>query len=381
MSIVIYSVSAVLIVGYCALLGYYAYHWRSISTFLAEDKFVPATKLTVIIPARNEEGNIAACLNAIVTQNYPKHLLQVLVMNDHSTDSTVAIVKTFDQQNVQLINLEDHIISPVNSYKKAAIELAMQFATGDLIIGTDADCISPPKWLSTIAAYYEERKPAFIAMPVAFKDCDTAIEVFQELDFMSLQGITGAAIQSQSYGMCNGANMAYEKSAFYAINGFENIDQIASGDDMMLMHKIAKKFPERISFLKSEDVIVSTKAMPTVKKFLQQRIRWASKADKYDDSRIMVVLFALYFFHFWMLFLLVYGIAFFQSAALNILLVLVIVKTAAELIFLWPVAAFFKKQQSLFFFPLAQPFHILYTLVAGWLGKFGSYTWKGRKVK
>ena len=381
MSVVIYIVSAVLIVGYCSLLGYYAYHWRSISAFLVEDKFIPTTKLTVIIPARNEEANIAACLNAIVTQNYPRHLLQVLVMNDYSTDATSDIVKTFDQHIVQLISLEEHIISPVNSYKKAAIELAIQFATGDLIIGTDADCTSSPKWLSTIAAFYEEGKPAFIAMPVAFKDCNSTVEVFQELDFMSLQGITGAAIQSQSYGMCNGANMAYEKCAFFAVNGFENIDQIASGDDMMLMHKIAKKFPERISFLKSEDVIVSTRAMPTVNKFLQQRIRWASKADKYDDSRIMLVLFALYFFHLWMLFLLIYGIISFESPALNILLVVVIVKTVAELIFLWPVAGFFKKQQRLLFFPLAQPFHIVYTLVAGWLGKFGSYTWKGRKVK
>ena len=82
-----------------------------------------------------------------------------------------------------------------------------------------------------------------------------------------------------------------------------------------------------------------------------------------------------------MLFLLIYGIISFESPALNILLVVVIVKTVAELSFLWPVAGFFKKQQRLLFFPLAQPFHIVYTLVAGWLGKFGSYTWKGRKVK
>lgn len=381
MAFILYSVTAVFLIGYCGLLSYYAIHWRQLEDFEARTDRLPSTRITVIIPARNEAKNIGACLESITSQKYPQELIQVLVMNDHSTDGTDLIVQSFVNKNVQLINLEEHIKTPVNSYKKAAIELAMQFATGYLIIGTDADCVSSPKWLATIAAFYEERKPAFIAMPVSFKECNSAIEVFQELDFMSLQGITGAAIQSQSYGMCNGANMAYEKSAFYAVNGFENIDQIASGDDMMLMHKIAKKFPERIAFLKSEDVIVSTKAMPTVRKFLQQRIRWASKADKYDDSRIMIVLFALYFFHLWILFLFIYGIIFFQSPALTILLVVVIVKTVAELIFLWPVAAFFKKQIRIFFFPLAQPFHIIYTLVAGWLGKFGSYSWKGRKVK
>jgi cellulose synthase/poly-beta-1,6-N-acetylglucosamine synthase-like glycosyltransferase len=257
----------------------------------------------------------------------------------------------------------------------------MQFATGELIVGTDADCIAPKNWLHTIAAFYEKEKPAFIAMPVAYKNCRSFIEIFQELDFMSLQGITGAAIQSKSYGMCNGANLAYEKSAFYAVNGFENIDEIASGDDMMLMHKITKMYPDKIAFLKSKEVIVETSAMPTIGRFFQQRIRWASKADKYDNNSITVVLFFLYFFHVWLLALLVYGLISWNVDAFCLLCLSIIVKTIAELVFFVPVARFFDKGKKLFLFPFAQPFHIIYTLVAGWLGKFGSYSWKGRQVR
>ena len=60
---------------------------------------------------------------------------------------------------------------------------------------------------------------------------------------------------------------------------------------------------------------------------------------------------------------------------------LLLVKTLVELSFLSPVAAFFNKRRLLWWFPVMQPFHIIYTVIAGWLGKFGSYQWKGRKVK
>lgn len=45
--------------------------------------------------------------------------------------------------------------------------------------------------------------------------------------------------------MCNGANLAYERKAFNEVNGFAGVDHIASGDDMLLMHKIGKQYPER----------------------------------------------------------------------------------------------------------------------------------------
>jgi hypothetical protein len=58
-----------------------------------------------------------------------------------------------------------------------------------------------------------------------------------------------------------------------------------------------------------------------------------------------------------------------------------ILKISAELSILIPVSKFFEKQPLLYFFPFMQPFHILYTVIAGWLGKFGTYQWKERKVK
>ncbi len=130
------------------------------------------------------------------------------------------------------------------------MEIAIGLAKGSLIVTTDADCLVQPEWLRTIASFYEEFSPVFIAAPVVY--CNPLpgdslfkkfLKIFQSLDFMTLQGITGASVYKKFHNMCNGANLAYEKKAFYEAGGFEGIDQIASGDDMLLMHKIHKIYP------------------------------------------------------------------------------------------------------------------------------------------
>jgi len=179
--------------------------------------------------------------------------------------------------------------------------------------------------------------------------------------------------------MCNGANLAYKKEVFYEVGGFEGIDNIASGDDMLLMHKIQKVHPDKIMFLKSPDVIVLTQPADTLKDFMNQRIRWASKADKYTDKKITGVLLLVYLLNAWIFILAISS--FFFIKAFYLFLFSVAIKTIVELIFLYPVAKFFNKRKLLWWFVPAQPLHILYTLLAGWLGMFGSYHWKGRKVK
>ena len=173
--------------------------------------------------------------------------------------------------------------------------------------------------------------------------------------------------------------MAYTKRVFEKVNGFEGIDGIASGDDMLLMHKIQRVYPDKVGFIKSTNVIVETQPVNSFKEFINQRIRWASKADKYTDPKITLVLLLVYFFNLWIL---IGGVcSFFSLRYFYVFILLLIVKTIAELYFLFPVATFFGRRKLLWWFFPAQPFHIFYIVVAGWLGKFGSYKWKERNVK
>ncbi|HQY12704.1 MAG TPA: glycosyltransferase family 2 protein, partial [Ferruginibacter sp.] len=292
--------------------------------------------------------------------------------------------RKYGSQNLALITLKDIMgDGEINSYKKKAIEAAIQRSTGELIVTTDADCIVPQNWLQTIASFYEEHQPQFLAMPVAFLPSPPVggegpgvrfIKIFQALDFMTLQGITGASVYKKIHSMCNGANLAYTKKAFEAVGGFSGIDTIASGDDMLLMHKIYRRYPDRVMFLRSKEVIVQTEPVRSVGEFFNQRIRWASKANKYDDKRIFWVLLLVYLVNALLLTLPVisvfnniqYPIFNVQCSMFGVWLLLLAAKTITELVFLYPVAKFFSKQKLLWLFPLMQPFHIIYTVIAGW---------------
>lgn len=371
----------VLLLGYALLIESYRRWFLQVKPFVISNDVTPSIKFSVIIPARNEEEIIEACLTSVLQQKYPADLYEVIVIDDHSTDNTAAIIRNLQTQyaNLHLIQLEDVLQGmQLNSYKKKAIEYAISKCHGDWIVTTDADCIVTSNWLKTFAAFINERKCLLVAAPVKFINTGSFTSIFQCLDFMTLQGITAAAVNQNFHSMCNGANLAYNKIAFNEVGGFAGIDNIASGDDMLLMHKIYKQHPSQVGFLLSRDVVVSTTPMPTWKTFFNQRIRWASKADKYDDKRILWVLLLVYVFNLSFIVLAILSIWF--TPLLLCCLLMLIAKTLIELRFIYPVAIFFKEEKLLWWFAVMQPVHILYTIIAGWLGKFGKYTWKGRSV-
>jgi cellulose synthase/poly-beta-1,6-N-acetylglucosamine synthase-like glycosyltransferase len=271
----------------------------------------------------------------------------------------------------------------ITAHKKFAIDAGVKAAAGELIVTTDADCLFHPDWLSMLAACYEEKGAAFIAAPVRMGNEGPAagglLGVFQTLDFITLQGITGASVYRSWHSMCNGANLAYSSVAFHEAGGFRDIDRLPSGDDMFLMHKVARLYPDRVVYLKSREAIVTTHAASRWSEFIHQRVRWASKADRYDDKRIFRVLLLVYMVN--ALLLLVLIGAFFDRWLGWYFLILLVLKTAVEYPFVRNVASFFGQLTLMRYFALMQPLHILYTVVIGWMGKFGSYDWKDRKIK
>ena len=367
---------AILTVLYAGLLMAYRYWFDKLKPF-EELPTSQLTHFTVIIPARNEASNIKACIDSILLQDYPSDYFEVIVMDDFSEDDTAFIVEAFkgEHPNVHLLSLADYFKpGELNSFKKKAIEKAVTFAKGSWIITTDADCTVPKQWLNLYNQYIQKNKPVFIAAPVMFTAEPGVLSEFQVLDFLALQGITAASVGAGKHSMSNGANLAFEKSAFIAVGGYQGVDHIASGDDMLLMHKMKATLTGSIGYLFHPNAIVLTKPMDTWKGFIMQRIRWSSKARYYDDASIFWVLLLVYLFNFSFLLLLLVG-------SYSSLLIAFAFKTFFELFFLDPGARFFNLKGHLRYFVLYQPLHIAYTLFAGLFGQIKTYTWKGRKVK
>ncbi len=378
---VLLIITIALILLYSLLILLYRRWFLEITPFVATEDQLALTSFSIIIPARNEANNIYDCVLSILNQSYPKELFEVIVVDDYSTDDTAKIVQALQlaNSNLHLICLEEYLKgTTLNAYKKKAIEIAIAQSKSEWIITTDADCIAKKEWLTQYDSFIQNNNYVFIAAPVMLFKGNSFLAIFQMLDFISLQGITAASVTAGTHAMCNGANLAYEKTAFYEVEQFQGIDNLASGDDMLLMQKIKVRYPGKLGYLFNQKAIIETAAMPDWNSFLNQRIRWASKASGYKDRTIFWVLLLVYLLN---LFLLAIGIAsFFVEGGFNTFLILLLIKTLVEISFMYPVGKFFGLTEAITWFPIMQPFHIIYTVIAGWLGKFGSYQWKGRKL-
>jgi cellulose synthase/poly-beta-1,6-N-acetylglucosamine synthase-like glycosyltransferase len=142
-------ITILLLVPYVVLILYFRKSWMTIPEFVSS-KILPQDLpfVSIIIAARNEEKDIRDCIQSIIDQTYPQNKFEIIVTDDYSTDGTVSIIQSFKKENILVIHLADFIENKnLNSYKKKSIETALQFAKGELIVTTDADCIAPKKWI------------------------------------------------------------------------------------------------------------------------------------------------------------------------------------------------------------------------------------------
>ena len=368
--------SAVLTLVYGFLVLTFIRGWHKLVNFNPVQT-PPRTSVSIIVAARDEELNITRTIEDLIAQNYPKHLTEIIFIDDHSTDRTAEIVLAYASLGVKLIRLNED--RALNSYKKKAIQTAIGTCSGDLIITTDADCRMGPHWLSTIVNYFEKHNYKMISSPVAYFEEKSFFERLQSLEFLYLIGLGASTIGNKQPSTCNGANLAYEKKTFYEVGGFEGIDDLASGDDELLLHKIAAKYPDQIGFLKNRDAIVYTHAKENLQSFLQQRKRWASKSTRYKNKAIIVLGVFVWVFNVSILANFIAGL--FLPGFLLVTFYQLLVKMILESLFLWDVTGFAKRRSLLILTPVLTVLHILYMVYIGIAGNSGKYNWKGRMVR
>ena len=350
--------------------------WHKLSYYKPQ-KTALKTKVSILVAARNEAEIIRKTLDDLCAQSYDKALTEIIFIDDHSTDNTAEIIASYAAKGVKLIRLNED--RALNSYKKKAIQTAIGQSTGDLIITTDADCRMGKDWLKTIIGFYEEKDYKMISSPVAYFEEKSFFERAQALEFLYLIGLGASTIGNKKPSTCNGANLAYEKAAFYEVGGFKGIDDLASGDDELLLHKMAARYDNHIGFLKHHDAVVYTHAKPTLGEFIQQRKRWASKSTRYKNKAIIVLGVGIWLFN--VSILLNIGIGLFDGFFFCIAITQLLIKILLEFVFLYQVTGFAKRRELLVLLPVLNIMHILYLVYIGVAGNSGKYNWKGRMVK
>ena len=363
------------------------------SSFL-EENVIETSKISVIIPVRNEAENILFLLQDLEKQTYPKHKFEVIIADDDSTDDTVKIVQEF--QKTTTINLIINQLPPKTnntSPKKRAIDSSIKLASGELITTTDGDCRVSEKWLENIANFQAQTGAYLVSCAVTFEFAafdSTAIDFAQApysiindiqiIEFASLVGSGACAMFIQKPNMCNGANLTYLKSVFYEVSGFAGNENLASGDDEFLMHKIAAKYPDKVKFLKDQNTIVETHAHASWRSFYNQRKRWASKWKHYDNWQTTAL--AVFVFVANLVVPLTFSFWLFDFISTQNLFLVFSLKFSAEFIFLSLVISFLRKKSLIWLIPFVQIIYPLYVVFFGLVAqKQGEYMWKGRKLK
>lgn len=370
---ILFYIAIPLLFFYVLLISIYHIGWLAIKPF----KYVKTNEqltFSIIVPARNEEHHIETCVTNLLKQQYPTHLFEIIVVNDHSVDNTSQVVTDIIKENsshqVKLINMSDDLSQ--RYMKKATITHAIDNANYQYIILTDADCIRGDMWLETINSFVQHKRSKMVYAPVEFS-ANNIFEKIQSLEFAGLVGIGGAAIKLKNPNMCSAANLIFEKQVFIEIDGYQGNENIASGDDEFLLHKAFKLYPNDIHFLKNRDAIVITTANTSLKQLSDQRRRWVSKSTKYENRYITAILVGAYLFNALLLLNLLFNF--------KLGLLLLAVKTVTEGLFLFSIMRFYKNKSYLLFLPIAEIFHILYVLIIGIWANVGTYNWKGRDVK
>ncbi|MBM3431595.1 MAG: glycosyltransferase [Bacteroidetes bacterium] len=368
------SLVLLLFLLYFLLLANYTYQWSRIPSTLPPT-IKQQRRFTVLVPARNEENNIGALLEAVQGLSYPRELIEIIVIDDGSADQTPTLVQQYP--SIQLIR-QNNDEGPGG--KKKAIEAGVLAARHEWILTIDADSIPPSEWITTLNTFLDREEMVCVVGPVSLiQSGQNMLQAFQRYNHLMFQGITGAAIESGQHALGNGANLCYRKDAFETVGGFQGIDQLASGDDVLLIEKFMNRFPGQIHFLKSSQALVKTQPCPTWKSLWQQRVRWVSKAGRYKNRQLLFTQWATGLFN---VVLLINSLAcFIWPSEWRTILAIWGFKSITEWLLIRFVAAAYRERVYFLPFLLLQPVHAVYLVAVGLLGRGRKYAWKGRTVR
>ena len=393
MEIITIALCLILLV-YTILIAQIIVGFNKVKTF-ERTNLAPKTAFTIIIPFRNEKRNLPKLLESISNLDYPSKMIEIILVDDFSTDNSERVCIQWRMKNEHLDTTLLENLHLSDSPKKDAIGRAMPIAKHDWVITTDADCIVNKNWLLTFDNYIQHYNPEMIIGAVMYNTKNNWFHHFQQLDLMSLQGVTIGTFGMGKPFMCNGANFAYTKKFFNNIGGFGGISNTASGDDVLLLQKAVSANLDKVHYLKNNDAIVKTKPENDLFKLFMQRVRWAGKATSYKSTypkllAIVVLLmnlsltiaFCLLPFAFLPVAFCPFALCLLPFAFFNwkLTISIFLTKYIVDYTLLYKSNRYLRKGK--FFVPIASSLlYPFFSSLVGIYSLFGSFVWKGRRFK
>jgi cellulose synthase/poly-beta-1,6-N-acetylglucosamine synthase-like glycosyltransferase len=383
----------VLAAAYAAILSFFATGllrlFRSRGMSPQNDNRGGLATVSVIVAARNEEASIESCLESILASEYPPELLEVLVVDDDSTDRTTEAVRRV-QRRLRVhgvlaagidaeMEFEDRLRlvgrRAGRGHKVHAVADGIRAARGEIILTTDADCTVGPGWIRAMIGSFDS-ETGFVAGPVQYAAGKNLFAKAQALEFAGLIGVGAGSVAMGHPILCSSANIAYRRSLYLDLAGQSTGIPIAAGHDEILIQRVARESKFTVRFCAERDAIVTTEPARTLSSFIAQRRRWAATGASYPGRGVLITQVIL--FAFFVVLATSLPFALFDSTMALALMAVFGIKTVADLSILAPMAYFFGVSRLALMTPMLQIPHVLYILVAVLTGVPGGHRWKDR---
>jgi len=331
-------------------------------------------RISVIVPARNEDHNIEETLESLAAQKYPKDKYQVVMVNDRSDDQTSGIMNRFTRNYKNFINVDIDRLSPGVSPKKNAIEWGIAAANGEIIITTDADCLHSPNWVSSMVRYFQPDVGLVAGLTIFEPDDESWAHRIHSLDYLSHSFIGAGAIGSGEGMNCTGANLAYRYETFMGLQGYGAKANMVSGDDEFFLQRVVKQGKWKAVHAIGKDTIVRSLPPETLKGIINQRHRWGSKGLYYPPK---IQHLAIGIFLYFLLLILAPIFVLIDLIPLEVFLFGVAVKVWSDLMVMSRGCRIFGLKFPALIFSILSVLHPPLILANALMGHLFAFSWKG----
>ncbi|MCK5198515.1 MAG: glycosyltransferase, partial [Spirochaetales bacterium] len=258
------------------------------------------SKISIIIPARNEEKTIGDTLRSI--ENQADHNFELVIIVDRCEDLTLDIVEEFAESAdfpVQIIINE--LTPPIgNNPKVFLLKSGIEAAAGELFLFTDADCIVPSDWLLQYRKMFSQKDTGLVPGFLSVKSDRSLLTNFQNFDHIYRSfytaACTGAGIPTGGFGN----NLAVSRECYDSFGGYDGLPKSVT-EDAVMVSSVGKSQFYKVRALSSRSASVQTHAQTGLNNFLKQSVRWTSGAVYAPDikSRLfyIILMFVLTFVH------------------------------------------------------------------------------------
>jgi len=239
-------------------------------TFKSSNSFFP--RVSVIVAAKNEEECILECMQSLYKIDYPSDKLELIIVNDNSTDSTQKIIDEFIKEKPAFKAIKSKKSTGTLKGKANAIANAMEIAAGEIIFTTDADCIVKPEWVKTILSYYDDEVAGVFGF--THQPGKSIFTKMQSADLIYLLTVSSGTMNMENPMSCIGNNMSYRKSVYDEVGGYESIP-FSVTEDYKLLREMIKLDKYKFHYPVDVNGLVITRPCADVKTLFRQKKRWS----------------------------------------------------------------------------------------------------------